>query len=458
MLLESKFGKKIVLMLALISFTSAAQATISLEQRVAEMESQMLDMQLQKESLSASSIKLSGAFNTVAEVIDAKSDLAALKEDTYSLFISKFQVNMSAKPLAQFSFYGSLSGSYLWNSSQMRSQDIQDEGQEELTSSYIHIDKAFVNWKMSDRFTLSFGRLPTQNGPPNNFHTGDARLGTYPLLAYSTPFDGLALTYSDSYSANLDWAARLIYSPFMAHTLTNSGVEIQGMNAPFDTTAPQNSDVFFLNLELHAKQLSFTSELLLLLEAHYIRIGKPRTKVIIGPNGGGWEIGTKDDYLAEVNEVTGYLGIKDIFSLPFDFVMSMKKTFFRKRGGITMAEIGTVEEKPVGGFIYNEDNEGTTFLAAGRVHYKRKYYLGYEYINRTYGAMPSSIRDISFSNTLLQVGQSDHIFFIYNIDVYLAKLIVGYVHTDTTHSFDKFNYVSDIGVQDKVYTQFILRF
>ena len=54
------------------------------------------------------------------------------------------------------------------------------------------------------------------------------------------------------------------------------------MFSPFNSVAPENSDAAFLNLEFYAKELSFTSELLFLLETHYIRIGRPKSTVLIG--------------------------------------------------------------------------------------------------------------------------------------------------------------------------------
>lgn len=85
------------------------------------------------------------------------------------------------------------------------------------TGSRIYLERAYVDLSPSGSlWTLSVGRLPTLHGSPTNFWDLRSRMGTYPLLVFNSPLDGVALTYRlDSYLQDGNqWALRGLYTPF----------------------------------------------------------------------------------------------------------------------------------------------------------------------------------------------------------------------------------------------------
>ena len=63
---------------------------------------------------------------------------------------------------------------------------------------------------------MSFGRLPTEDGPLYHITENRPRAGTYPNLMYNTPLDGLAMSYNQDAGGG-QVSARVIYSPFTTY-------------------------------------------------------------------------------------------------------------------------------------------------------------------------------------------------------------------------------------------------
>jgi hypothetical protein len=79
------------------------------------------------------------------------------------------------------------------------------------------VEKAYADLTVPNTgVVVSFGRIPTTDGPPAQNWDGRARMGTYPMLSYNVPLDGFALTYKlDQYLPSAHkLAVRAIYTPF----------------------------------------------------------------------------------------------------------------------------------------------------------------------------------------------------------------------------------------------------
>lgn len=91
------------------------------------------------------------------------------------------------------------------------------EGVYSNSGSLIYLEKAYVDLACPESiWTLSVGRLPTVNGSPEHFWDMLPRQGTYPLLTFDAPLDGVAVTFrADSHlPLNHELAVRVLYTPF----------------------------------------------------------------------------------------------------------------------------------------------------------------------------------------------------------------------------------------------------
>ena len=82
----------------------------------------------------------------------------------------------------------------------------------------LWVERAFANYKMNDTTTLTFGRLPTIDGAPLHHHRNQPMTGSYPIMAFSASFDGIAVTKNIGKAHT----ARVIYSPFSTPNYSDS--------------------------------------------------------------------------------------------------------------------------------------------------------------------------------------------------------------------------------------------
>lgn len=96
-------------------------------------------------------------------------------------------------------------------------------------------DRAYLNFFVTDKFTISAGRLPTQNGPPSEQFDGKERTGTLPRSARNSMYDGFAFTYDlkSLVKQENDLKVKFYYIPWQNVHKTNRAVQ---MTTPTTTT------------------------------------------------------------------------------------------------------------------------------------------------------------------------------------------------------------------------------
>lgn len=129
-----------------------------------------------------------------------------------------FKLNMSAKPSDRLSFFGRLSTAKHLNA--FNSEGTQNDDFQELSAGVttrdnasVWLERAFVNYAISDSLTFTFGRLPTVGGAPKHLSKNEAMAGAYPTQAYSAIFDGMALTHSKKTDSGAIHSARMVWTP-----------------------------------------------------------------------------------------------------------------------------------------------------------------------------------------------------------------------------------------------------
>ncbi len=129
-----------------------------------------------------------------------------------------------------------------------------------LNSSVV-LEKAYLDMSIPNSdVTVSVGRLPTPDGQPANYWDGRARLGTYPLMSYSSVLDGIALTYRlDQFMPEgHKLAARGVYSPFSSYTIGNYLTPPTHNNAGgADPATKELKDFYTLQLDYSTSAFGF---------------------------------------------------------------------------------------------------------------------------------------------------------------------------------------------------------
>jgi hypothetical protein len=211
---------KTLLTLAVASVVStvayAQTKTASLEERVAELEA--------NSSLNVFSFR--GTMITRYDDISAKQTVGVATPYDYKhldYFRTKFSLDVDANVSRYIKVYSRFSTSKFMNS--LARQDTgtpaytvgDTTAADSYSGSGVYLEKAYADLSVPDTgLTFSVGRLPTVDGAPYDYYDNRGRLGTYPMMSYDSPLDGMSLTYRlDQYMPeNQKLALRFIYVPF----------------------------------------------------------------------------------------------------------------------------------------------------------------------------------------------------------------------------------------------------
>lgn len=229
--MKNNFKKFSMVLLAgaLVSSQSFAD-TKSLEDRVSELEANQ----------SLNIFNFSGAlitrYDDILKASQSNPNSAgntAFSNSDLSYMRMKFQLNADANVSKYIKFYSRITASKFFNNSGSTGTEstVQNGDLGEANSyqnSTMVLEKAYVDLSIPDTaLTVSIGRLPTVDGQPANYLDGRARMGTYPLLAYNSYFDGIGLTYKlDQYMpADQKLALRFVYTPLSSPNYGTGGAQ-----------------------------------------------------------------------------------------------------------------------------------------------------------------------------------------------------------------------------------------
>ena len=242
---------------ALVSSQSFAD-TKSLEDRVSELEANQ----------SLNIFNFSGTFITRFDDITNASQNTpnnagspAFSSKNLDYMRLKFQLNADANVSKYIKFYSRFTTSKIFNSETVQgtagSTTTGDLGAANAyQNSNVVLEKAYVDISIPDTaLTVSIGRLPTVDGQPANYLDGRARLGTYPLLAYNSYFDGIGLTYRlDQFMpADQKLALRLLYTP-----LSQTNMGIQGNEAYMSSPVSEAGGNISTEVPVYAAQADYS--------------------------------------------------------------------------------------------------------------------------------------------------------------------------------------------------------
>ena len=199
----------------------AQQKSMTLEERVAELEA----------SQSLNIFTFGGYLLTRYDGVNLKQSTPAATalEATTEHWRLDTGFNINANISNKIKFYSTVGMSKNFNAWNKQSSgvgssptflpDATESRSEQGSQAYV--EKAYADYTFMPNTTLSFGRLPTMDGPPSEMSLGTARMGTYPSVGYNAPFDGLALSYNLPMDKQ-NLAIRVLYTP-MTYMTTGAG-------------------------------------------------------------------------------------------------------------------------------------------------------------------------------------------------------------------------------------------
>lgn len=157
----------------------------------------------------------------------------------------RFSFNADANVSDRIKFYSRLTTTKFFNTYDKRSTGTGDAPEVSIelgearseNSSLVYLEKAYADYTFTPGNVLSFGRLPTLDGPFAHYPHGKPRSGTYPALMYNSALDGLAYSHNRNIGGG-NFSARVIYTPFSVYN--DSSGRIAGFPATLE--APKYND------------------------------------------------------------------------------------------------------------------------------------------------------------------------------------------------------------------------
>jgi len=191
----------------------------SLEARVSELEAQSMLNYFTFGGL------LETRYDSIKTDQVANATYKQSKIDSSTQFIRiKSSLDVNANVSDKLKFYSRYTGSKFFNTlnSTGGGQLIFNEAYQgrDYQSAAVYVEKAYADYTFfkneNSSGVLSFGRLPTADGPPINMINGRPRQGTFALLAYNSNFDGFGLSYNRKLDEKQSLAFRVLYTPLSA--------------------------------------------------------------------------------------------------------------------------------------------------------------------------------------------------------------------------------------------------
>ncbi len=215
----------------LISFSGHAQTVSELSDRIDNLE---IANALQK-------IKWRGLFETRYESFKRSSNNAELFHMKLPMY--KVSLDANARVSDKINFYSRFTNSKIFN---IQGQGLEDGigsfesigGYSYGTDSVVRVEKAYIDYSMTNWMIWSLGRLPTVNGPPTHKWDGVSKQGTYPILSYSSTLDGVGATFklNQWMPTGYNLALRFLSQPIKSAFFTPGGATF----GPFWTPAYTN--------------------------------------------------------------------------------------------------------------------------------------------------------------------------------------------------------------------------
>ena len=405
----------------------------SVEQKLERLENELLDLKLGQAD--STSFKISGDFRTIYQSREFKNVNG--QDSNKDQTVSELRINLDNATHDKVKFYSTVASTYFWNSNFQTAAPEVDDKTNKVKGVEMYVQKAYIDYFLNDKkFSFSIGRLPTQYGPPSHFSSNTPRQGTYPVLLYSVPLDGVAFTANLGRLTNSDkrYVFRLIYSPFN-NTSGVSSTETVGVESPFSGLKTKNGAVYMANFETSGEAWG-GGDFAFILQGYHARFG--RAKSLSGVRGAlqdslpagsidrnVYEIGSQDSNIATISSLIAYLELTNVADSAYDLYGSHKKTTFKNDGEFQAVIIednngGALGTKGqsfnIGGFLYDQDETGDSTLLGTRYKVSSRFNFGVEYLRQTKGDAPFGINTFSFSDVEINIGKSWRFYTNYKLE------------------------------------------
>ncbi|MBC7465393.1 MAG: DUF3373 family protein [Bdellovibrio sp.] len=417
---------------------SVALAAPTLEERVSELEAQS----------SINVFTFSGTLNTRYDEIGVKQDsvtsaagvTTATPIDNKGLnyLRMRFSLNAEANVSSNIKFYSRFTTTKMYNSWRQQgvatgntlNQGIDLRASDNYLSSGVMVEKAYADITIPDsNFVFSFGRFPTADGQPANYWDGKARQGTYPLMAYGSVLDGMAVTYKlDQYMpTGHTLALRFLYTPFVDNV---AGFQTQPTNdslAQSGSAAPgQIGNKTDTMIQFYTQQIDYSSTALGFADNVNVILQHYSFKNLEFANNSNATAATASSLGIDADSTSLAIDMQGLLGSAFDLSLSELVTAVKSHGlyGISAVGFGTT--------LTEDTTYGSTTLVSARYRLST-WIFGAEYVAGKKGVFYTGNTAEDLTNFYGTPGNAYHLYVTKKFQQNLA-LRVGYYNQDESYT------------------------
>ena len=201
-------------------------------------------------------VTIGGEFRTRVEAFhydDYADPLTGKKtdHDIDEIFSSRLRLNLKAKIAENIIFHGRLTYFKLWGDSDFATA-ARDSSYPSVPNSEgdLHVERAYIDWFIPKTpVSITFGRVPTSEGPPNELRENTTRKGTWPKLVVDGEIDAIFVNTSlDKWTGLTNSMFRVAYVHLYQNNARETGLDLDDGFSPvfvFETEVPGIKDSLF---------------------------------------------------------------------------------------------------------------------------------------------------------------------------------------------------------------------
>lgn len=459
--METKRCKFIKYLFVLVASLVCISTQANTNDRINKLEDKVLDLEIN--SL-LSKILLSGTFRNSIEHYKTKNNMNGPNRNNSNVLISDLELNFASSLGDRVKFFSTLQASFLYGDKVFIGNAPSYMTDEQIDGDSMRIIKAYADLSILPQLlTFSIGRLPTIKGPPAEYYVMDERLGTYPALAYSVPFDGLALSWDIGNTFGLE--DRLTFRTVYALNSKNS------RSAPWDGKdsisvtgnsgkIAQEDRFYTMMVDYSGSYKKVVSKMNLIAQYYEGTLGRAAVTRSHGLNNDTvnfYDMYSDDKNLGRVRGLVSHVDFKNILNSKFDFYTTYAKYWYKKLGDISAKIVGTNTINSLGGYLYSEDEQGHRLLLGLRYNINELTSVGGEYIESSKGALPSARFSIKKTDFYSFIGTGYHTYVSRHLYNNKVHILLGHYYSNYSNELN-IKYVESDKRISNIYSLLTLKF
>lgn len=385
--------------IALVPLLAHAQEQPTLEQRIQILEQKITEAQAQQ---SLDVFKFGGQMTSSYDDLAVKEEYPDPKDNSGLNYLRlRFSLDTTVDLDPKLKIYTRMTTTKFFN--RLHAQGVETRPNDfdaayRYSTPNVFLEKAYLDYVVNNKFTVSVGKLPTVEGGPSHIWDSQPRQGTYPMMNLNVPLDGVAGTYKFDMPPLYAAYLRFLYTPFTIVNLgTVNDAYLKFPKEDFSGITPVGADVKNI-YNLFATQVEYNFPTRFTNDLNSLAVQSTRLPDVPAMSGAGT---SNIRYTAQIDTI--YLRLNKLFDVPLTFVTSFTYTGLDSFG-LAAPGVG------IGSSLPETHAYGHNLIVDLRYDFK-KWAVGAEYLEVSKNVFSFSTADEDLVRFYRTPGWGQHLYF-----------------------------------------------